>query len=388
VVDQTITRDINLKVNLPIVIVYDNGCRDSAHACKRVFQALHKAQVDCVVLEGYTALSPIAHRQVTNGRTNLKERLPIKFSIVLPIYNEEAVLTTLYHRLTPVMTDLGESYELIFVDDGSQDRSLELLQVLQEQDPDHVRVIVLSRNFGHQRAVSAGLDYARGQAAIVMDADLQDPPEVIPQFVEKWHQGYQVVYAIREKRKEHFLKRSLYHSFYLILQKVSRIDIPLEAGDFCLMDRCVLDSLTSLPERNRFVRGLRSWVGFKQVGLAYEREARFCGKPKYTFRKLVGLAMDGLISFSYLPLRLATMLGFSVSALSLIAAAYYFVKKATTGLQPPGFATLVVAVLFLGGIQLITIGVVGEYLGQTLDEVKHRPTYLVRKVLDCQESGE
>jgi glycosyltransferase involved in cell wall biosynthesis len=387
-VDKSITRDIDLGDHLPIVVVYGNGRQDSTLACAQVFQALDKAQVDCVVLDGNTALPAMTRRQVVKGGTNLTERFPIEFSIVLPIYNEEAVLAVLHRRLTIVMAGLGEPYELIFVDDGSQDHSLELLQALQEQDPDHMRVIVLSRNFGHQQAVSAGLDYARGQAAIVMDADLQDPPEVIPQFVEKWRQGFQVVYAIREKRKEHFLKRSLYHAFYLILRSISKIDIPLEAGDFSLMDRCVLDSLTSLPERNRFMRGLRSWVGFKQIGLAYERDARFAGTTKYTFRKLGSLALDGLISFSYLPLRLATMLGFGVSALSFLVALYYILKKLTVGLQPPGFATLTVLILFLGGIQLITIGVIGEYIGQILSEAKDRPTYIVQRVFEIQRLRE
>jgi len=247
-----------------------------------------------------------------------------------------------------------------------------------------VRVISLARNFGQQQAVSAGLDQACGRAVIMIDADLQDPPEVIPQFIEKWREGFQVVYAVREKRKEHAVKRLMYRSFYLILRSISRIDIPLEAGDFCLMDRCVVDVLTSLPERNRFVRGLRSWVGFRQVGLAYERDARFAGRPKYTFQKLVHLALDGLISFSYLPLRLSTMVGFGVSVMSLLAAVYYLIKKLTRGLRPPGFATLVVLLLFLGGVQLITVGVVGEYIGHVLDEVKRRPAYVVREVLDPQ----
>jgi dolichol-phosphate mannosyltransferase len=312
--------------------------------------------------------------------TSPAERSLIEFSIVVPVYNEEGNVPELYRRLTEVMTGLGKPYELLFVNDGSRDRSLELLREMYTYDP-RVRVICLTRNFGHQQAVSAGLDQARGRAVIVMDGDLQDPPEVIPQFIEKWREGFRVVYAVREKRKEHVLKRIAYRSFYLILRTISRVDIPLEAGDFCLMDRRVVDVLTSLPERNRFVRGLRSWVGFRQVGLAYERDARFAGKPKYTFRKLVSLALDGLISFSYLPLRLAAMLGFGVSALSLLATAYFLITKLTRGLRPPGFATLVVLLLFLGGVQLITIGVVGEYIGHVLDEVKRRPAYVVREVM-------
>jgi len=387
--EQSTTSDIDPGGQLPIIVVFGNGRKDSAHTCAQVYQALDKAQVDCVVLDGHTALPLAAVSQFVKESANLTKRATIEYSVVLPIYNEEAILTELHRRLTTVMIGFGEPYELVCVDDGSQDHSLEMLRALQEQDPVHVRVIVLSRNFGHQRAVSAGLDYARGRAAIVMDADLQDPPEVIPQFVEKWRQGFQVVYAVREKRKEHFVKRMIYHSFYLILRSVSRVDIPLEAGDFCLMDRRVLKSLSSLPERNRFVRGLRSWVGFKQIGLAYERESRFAGETKYTFRKLVRLALDGFVSFSYLPLRLATILGFVVSLLSLIAGMRYFIMAIVRGgSNPPGFATLVVLIAFLGGVQLITIGVVGEYLGQTLDEVKHRPTYIVSEVLERQESRE
>jgi glycosyltransferase involved in cell wall biosynthesis len=372
--------DTQLNDHLPIVIVCGNGGQGNDLAYMQVHQALDRARVECVVVEGNRVSYEILRRRVGIQLTSSAERSLVGFSIVVPIYNEQGNIPELHRRLAAVMTELGESYELIFVNDGSRDQSLELLREIHRRDT-HVRVISLARNFGHQQAVSAGLDYARGRAVIVMDGDLQDPPEVIPQFIEKWQEGFQVVYAVREKRKEHFLKRMAYRSFYLILRAISRADIPLEAGDFCLMDRCVVDVLTALPERNRFVRGLRSWVGFRQVGLPYERDARFAGKPKYTFGKLVSLALDGLISFSYLPLRLATMLGFGVSALSLVAAAYYLVKKLTTGLRPPGFATQVVLLLFLGGIQLITIGVVGEYIGRVLDEVKGRPAYVVREVL-------
>lgn len=364
---------------LPTVIVLGNGRDDVDLTCTQVQYTLDRAGVDCMVLAGNHVL-PEAIRDVEAG--GIAEPYPIEFSIVLPIYNEEGSIPALYRRLTAVMANLGESYELIFVDDGSRDRSLDLLSEMQGHDPDHVRVICLSRNFGHQQAISAGLDRACGRAVIVMDADLQDPPEVIPEFVEKWRKGFHVVYAIREKRKECILKRIAYRSFYLILRALSRVDIPLDAGDFCLMDRCAVDALVSLPERNRFVRGLRSWVGFRQTGLAYERDGRFAGESKYTFRKLVSLALDGLISFSYLPLRLATILGFIVSLLSISSAAYYFVRALVRGgSKPPGFATLVVLIFSLGGVQLITVGVIGEYIGRILDEVKHRPPFLVRKAI-------
>jgi glycosyltransferase involved in cell wall biosynthesis len=367
----------------PIVMVYPNGLHDSEQVYAQVSQALEKANIDCIVIEGHTALSKQPSSQSRTKVINSPELSSIKYTIVIPIYNEVDTIPELYRRLTNVMSGLGEPYELIFINDGSNDQSLELLLSLCNLDT-NVRVINLTRNFGHQRAISAGLDYARGQAVIVMDGDLQDPPEVIPDFINKWREDFQVVYAIREKRKEHFLKRFLYHTFYLILQGISRTDMPLDAGDFCLMDRCVVNELTALPERNRFVRGLRSWVGFRQVGLAYERDARFAGKSKFTLKKLVSLALDGLISFSYLPLRLATMLGLGVSILSLLAAVYYVSLKLTVGLQPPGFATLTVLLLFLGGVQMITVGIIGEYIGHILEEVKGRPTYVVQQVVEHQ----
>jgi glycosyltransferase involved in cell wall biosynthesis len=302
-----------------------------------------------------------------------------ELSIVIPVYDEEPNLPMLYSRLTGVLAEVGASYEVVFVDDGSRDESIEVLHQLTTQDR-RVVVVELARNFGHQIAISAGLDHSRGRAVIIMDADLQDPPEVLPQFIAKWREGYDVVYAVRERRKEGRLKRMAYAAFYRLLQRVADIEIPLDAGDFCIMDRRVVDLLVSMPERNRFVRGIRSWVGFKQVGLPYERDARYAGRPKYTFSRLVYLALDGLVSFSYLPLRLITMLGFAVSLVSIVMAVFYFVKRLTSGLNPPGFATLVVAILFLAGVQLITMGVIGEYVGRIFEEVKQRPLYVTRQV--------
>jgi dolichol-phosphate mannosyltransferase len=366
---------------IPTVILCESSGEEVEQLRAQVRKALKQAGVEFTVLVGGSDWPAELYRKPAAQRASPSLRPPIEFSIVVPIYNEEENIPELYRRLTEVMTGIGQPYELVFVDDGSRDQSLDLLLQLYAGDPS-MRVIKLARNFGHQRAVSGGLDHSYGSAVIVMDGDLQDPPEVIPQFVDKWREGHQVVYAIREKRKEHVLKRAIYHSFYILLRTVSRVDIPLEAGDFCLMDRCVVDELIALPERNRFVRGLRSWVGFKQVGLGYERNARYAGEPKYTFRQLVSLALDGLISFSYLPLRLATLLGFAVSAWSLLAAAYYFVKRLTVGVRPPGLATMVVLILFLGGVQLITVGVIGEYIGHILEEVKGRPTYVVDKVFE------
>lgn len=302
-----------------------------------------------------------------------------ELSVVMPVFNEEDNLPSLHQRLTTVLCQTGLSYEIIFVDDGSRDESLSLLRALAADDL-HVLVVELARNFGHQVAISAGLDHSSGAAVIVMDADLQDPPEVLPQFIAEWQAGHDVVYAIRTQRKENWLKRSAYAAFYRLLQRVANIEIPLDAGDFCIMDRRVVDLLVSMPERNRFVRGIRSWVGLDQVGLAYERHARHAGKPKFTFTRLVYLALDGLVSFSYIPLRVITMLGLTVSLVSIMLALFYAIKKLTVGLNPPGFATLIVAIFFLAGMQLITIGVIGEYVGRIFEEVKRRPLYVVRRV--------
>jgi polyisoprenyl-phosphate glycosyltransferase len=304
--------------------------------------------------------------------------LPV-LSVVVPVFNEQENLPVLYTRLTNVLKQTEPDYEIIFVDDGSRDGSLELLHQFAGQD-DKVTVIELARNFGHQVAISAGIDHARGQGVIIMDADLQDPPEVLPQFIEKWREGHDVVYAIRTERKEGWLKRTAYALFYRLLQRIASIEIPLDAGDFCIMDRKVVDILVSMPERNRFVRGIRSWVGLDQVGVEYARQARYAGKPKFTLSRLMFLAMDGLISFSYIPLRMITLLGFGVSFVSILLAIGYTIQKLTRGLTPPGFATTVVAIFFLAGIQLITIGVIGEYVGRIFEEVKRRPLYVIRRV--------
>jgi polyisoprenyl-phosphate glycosyltransferase len=308
------------------------------------------------------------------------ERPRPDLSVVIPVFNEQENLPSLYSRLAGALEPTGLRYEIIFVDDGSRDSSLSLLRELAGDDP-CVVVVELARNFGHQVAISAGLDHARGDGVMIMDADLQDPPEVLPQFIAKWREGHDVVYAIREQRKEGWIKRAAYAAFYRLLQRVANIEIPLDAGDFCIMDRRVVDLLVGMPERNRFVRGIRSWIGLDQVGLAYERQARHAGKPKFTFTRLVYLALDGLVSFSYVPLRLITMLGFAVSLMSIVLAIFYAVKKLTVGLNPPGFATLTVAVFFLAGMQLMTIGVIGEYVGRIFEEVKRRPLYVVRQVV-------
>lgn len=299
-------------------------------------------------------------------------------SVVIPTYNEEENIHELYCRLSNTMKGLARPYEVIFVNDGSRDGTLNRLKAIQVQDP-HIRILDLARNFGHQAAVTAGLDHAVGKAVIVMDGDLQDPPEVIPEFVERWRQGYDVVYAIRTKRKESLLKRLAYALFYRFLGAVSDADLPLDAGDFSLMDQKVVAVLRQMPERNRFVRGLRSWVGFNQVGVEYERAKRYEGESKYTLKALMGLATNGFVSFSKLPLRIATYLGVLVSVLAFLAGLGILILRLAAEVKPQGWTSLMVVVLFLGGVQLITVGIAGEYIGHVLDEVRQRPAYIVRE---------
>ena len=346
---------------------------DDAQAALRFCRALAQF-AEAGTLPPVSKLAPTSSQVplVTHSET-------IDLSVVIPAYNEEANLDTLYTRLVAALVPLGLRFEIIFVNDGSHDRTLPMLRQLATDDP-RVVAIDLARNFGHQVAISAGLDHTRGQAVIIMDGDLQDPPEVLPQFIAKWREGYEVVYAIREQRKEGPLKRAAYNLFYRMLKHIANIDIPLDAGDFCIMDRRVVDLMNGMPERNRFVRGIRSWVGLNQTGLAYERHARYAGKPKYTLTRLIYLALDGLISFSYVPLRLISLTGLTVSFLSIVIAILYTIQKLTVGLTPPGFATLIVAIFFLAGIQLITIGVIGEYVGRIFEEVKGRPLYVTRQI--------
>jgi glycosyltransferase involved in cell wall biosynthesis len=299
-----------------------------------------------------------------------------EISVVVPAYNEETNLRVLYDHLTKVLTSEGVSYELVMVDDGSTDGSLIEIERLRQQDL-RVKYIHLARNFGHQAALTAGLAHACGKVVIVMDADLQDPPEVIPELLCRWREGFDVVYAVRRHRQESAPMRIAYALFYRLLHRVAAVEIPLDAGDFCLMDRRVVDQLNALPERNRFVRGLRTWVGFRQTGVPYQRQARHSGHSRYNFWKLVRLAIDGLVSFSYVPLRVASTLGFVASLGSLVAGLYYLILRLAGHRDPAGFAGIIISVLFLGGVQLITIGIMGEYVGRIFDEVKNRPIYIV-----------
>ncbi|MBE9181839.1 glycosyltransferase family 2 protein [Oculatella sp. LEGE 06141] len=303
------------------------------------------------------------------------------YSVIVPIYNEEANLPELYSRLSAVLDSLDGTAELVFVNDGSRDRSLVLIRDLHQQD---ARVCYLSfaRNFGHQIAVTAGLNFAQGRAVIIMDADLQDPPELIPQMVQQWQAGYQVVYAQRTKRqKESWAKRLLAYGFYRTLKRLADVDIPTDTGDFCLMDRQVVMVLNSMPERNRYIRGLRAWIGFRQTAIPFKRDPRFAGDVKYTFRKSLGLGIDGLVSFSKVPLRISTYIGLVSAAIALLMAVlvlYWRFFEPNSRLT--GFATITVAIFFLGAVQLISIGILGEYIGRIYEEVKGRPLYTLAEL--------
>jgi dolichol-phosphate mannosyltransferase len=294
-------------------------------------------------------------------------------SVVVPLYNEQENLPELHRRLTAALARLGCSYELVLVNDGSRDATPELLRALQERDP-HVTAVYLSRNFGHQPAVCAGLDHAAGRAVVLMDGDLQDPPEVLDQFLAKWREGYEVVYAVRTRRKEGPFKRAGYFLFYRLLRAISDLDIPLDSGDFCLMDRRVVDALRRLPERQRFVRGLRTFVGFRQTGLAYERAARNAGRSKYPFRALVRLAVDGLVSFSGYPLSLVTYLGLASVALAVALTGWVLTAALLNQEMPRGWASTIIVVLFMSAVQLLSLGIIGEYVRRIFLETKGRTT--------------
>lgn len=304
-------------------------------------------------------------------------------SIVIPVFNEEDNLPALYEQLTSAAQHWPERYEVIVVDDCSGDTSPQLLAKLHAADP-RWKVLRFSRNFGHQLAVSAGIHYSNGDAIAVIDGDLQDPPEIIAQLIAQWRQGYDVVYAVRKGRKENVLLVASYAIFYRLLQRMASIEIPLDSGDFCLMDRCVVDVLKAMPERNRFVRGLRSWAGFRQIGVEYERAARYGGKPKYTLRKLVHLAIDGLISFSTSPLRIASFAGTAMCGLSAILifllTIWWISGVAIVGMQPRdsvGWTSIVCLQLLLSGLTMLILGITGEYLACMFDEVKGRPPWII-----------
>ncbi len=304
----------------------------------------------------------------------------MQYSIVIPIYNEVEIIPELVKRLKSVVNGLDAPTEVIIIDDGSIDDSFSILETIHNDD-NRFKILRLSRNFGHQIAISAGLDYAVGDAVILMDGDLQDPPELIPSMITKWKEGYHVVYMVKRSRKENFLKRFAFSSFYKLLHAFSSISIPMEAGNFSLMDSKVVDVLRSMPERNRYISGLRAWAGFKQFGIEFDRDARFAGKPKMSLRRLVDLAINGLISFSNAPLRLAIYGGLIVAGISFLGGLYVIYEKLFTNNAILGWASTIVAITFIGSMLLLTLGVIGEYIGRIYDEVKQRPIYIIKDKL-------
>jgi len=305
-------------------------------------------------------------------------------SLAVPVFNEEALIPELLRRTLAVLDQLpGGPHELILVDDGSRDATFDRLRDAALQDP-RVTVLSFSRNFGHQLALTAALDAATGDVVVLMDGDLQDRPESIPTFLDYYHRGYEVVYAIRGKRKENWLLRACYSLFYRTLNSVAEMKLPLDSGDFCLMSRAVVDVLTHSRERHRYLRGLRAWAGFRQIGVEVERDARFAGMPKFTLRKLIRLASDGFVSFSVAPLRFAGIVGFATVVLSLLLAVFFVTAK-ILGFAPQGFSALAVSISFFAGVQLLCLGVIGEYVGRIYEEVKQRPLYVIGQVVRNQD---
>ena len=308
------------------------------------------------------------------------------YSVVAPIFNEREIIPELVHRVTTVLASLDGDFEIILVNDGSTDDSLELLRELSKQNR-HLRIIDFSRNFGHQAALYAGLCRASGQAVVLMDGDLQDPPEVLPRMIELWKHGHQVVYAVRRQRKEGPLKRLAYAAYYRLLKRLAYIDVPLDSGDFSLLDAEVVSILRSMPERSKFLRGLRSWVGFSQIAMPYERHARSAGDTKYTVVKLLKLGLDGVFAYSHIPLRVSFLLGTVISLVAFGFAAIYLSQRLFVDTYiPQGFTTLAILILFLGGVQLLSIGLLGEYLGRVYEEVKRRPEFIERELIGFDEN--
>ena len=310
----------------------------------------------------------------------LSNQIPVKISVVVPLYNEEENIDALFRRLLAVLEALNTSYDVICVNDGSRDNTLKNLVEYHQLYP-QIKVVNLSRNFGKDTAMSAGIDYSQGMAVIPIDADLQDPPELIAEMIEKWHEGYDVVYASRLVRiGESWFKRFSAEGFYQVINKLSRVSIPPNTGDFRLIDRRVVESIKKMPERQRFMKGIFAWVGYKQTSILFDREPRYQGQTKWNYWKLWDFAIDGITSFSFLPLKVWTYVGLIIALVSLVYASFLILRTIIFGIDVPGYASLMVAVLFLGGIQLLTLGIIGEYIGRVYEEVKGRPLYLVR---DC-----
>lgn len=302
----------------------------------------------------------------------------LQISVVVPIFNEQEVIEALHSRLVQVLAPAFQVFEVVFVNDGSRDRSAGMLDAICRADT-RFKAIHFSRNFGHQAAVTAGMHAARGATVVVIDADLQDPPELILQMIERWVEGYDVVYAQKKRRMGVGpIKRAGYYTYYRLLARLTEVEVPPDTGDFCLMDRQIVDLLNSMPERNRYIRGLRAWLGFSQTAILFERPARYAGVTKYPFRKMMGLAVDGILSLSKAPLKIAMYFGFIASAGSFLLGLVFVVEKLMgPGQFARGWASTIVVVLFLGGVQLICLGVIGEFIGRIYDEVKQRPLYVI-----------
>lgn len=307
------------------------------------------------------------------------------FSVIAPIYNEQETLPEFYRRVKEVMESTNEPWELILIDDGSKDGSTEIIRGLAEKD-EHVRPVIFARNFGHQIAVTAGLDYSRGDAVTIIDSDLQDPPEVILDLIAKWREGFEVVYAVRTEREgETWFKTFTASLFYRIIFRITDVKIPMDTGDFRLMDRKVVNVMNTMREKHRFLRGMSAWVGFKQVGVGYKRAARFAGSTHYPFKKMLKLALNAITGFSYFPLQLATYIGFISAIIAIVAIPVVIIARVTGAGAFTGQATTLIAVLFLGGVQLISLGILGEYVGRIYDEVKGRPLYIVSQAPEDKE---
>ena len=298
-------------------------------------------------------------------------------SVIVPCYNEQDVISHTHKRLLKALNGVVDDYEIIYISDGSTDKTNQLLDDIYSNNEIHVKILKFSRNFGHQVAVTAGIDNAQGDAVILIDADLQDPPEIIPEMIEKWREGYEVVYCQRKKRKgESRFKLITAKWFYKVLSYLSDVDIPVNTGDFRLMDRKVVDVLKKMPEKDRFIRGMVAWVGFRQFALQYEREKRYAGESKYPFIKMVKFAVDGILSFSIKPLRISTLFGFVASFFSFIGVIYALTMW-LIGSPVLGWTLMFIAIMFFSGIQLISLGVIGEYIGRSYAESKNRPLYII-----------
>ena len=310
-------------------------------------------------------------------------------SIVVPCYNEQGGILACHGRLTKGLQEIGSSYEIVYIDDGSEDNTAEMLAQLHRDDPQHVVVLRLSGNFGHQPAVTAGLSVACGAAVVIIDADLQDPPELIPEMVRIWRSGYQVVYGIRDSREgKTGFKLTTAKLFYRVINSLSEVQIPVDTGDFRLIDRCVVDALAQMPERARLLRGMASWIGFSQIGIHYHRSRRFAGETKYPLKHMLSLALDGIVSFSTVPLRLVTIIGFLSAFAALLGIIFSLAVRLLTHAWVRGWAMSFIGMLFMSGVQMLCSGILGEYIGRIYTETKQRPLFLLREVLRTPRNGD